>query len=75
MRGYKPDENWDEPMLTVFRKDGDMVRHFWGSELVFASEDPGQDHRGIDMADPVRGLLDTTPHRRNDWFQKVDYSR
>lgn len=74
VRGYKSDENWDEPMLNVFRKEGDTIRHFWGSELVFAPDDPGQDHRGLDMADPVWGLLDTTPEGRGDWFPKVDYS-
>jgi predicted dithiol-disulfide oxidoreductase (DUF899 family) len=73
-RGYKPGEDWDEPMLNVFRKDGDAIRHFWGSELVFAPDDPGQDHRGIDFADPVWGLLDTTPEGRGEtFFPKVEY--
>ena len=73
-RGYKPGEDWDEPMLNVFRKDGDAVRHFWGSELVFAPEEPGQDHRGLDFMDPVWTLLDTTPEGRGDvFFPKVDY--
>lgn len=73
-RGYKPGEAWDEPMLNVFRKDGDVVRHFWGSELVFAPEDPGQHHRGLDFMDPVWGLLDTTPEGRGDFFPSVTYS-
>jgi predicted dithiol-disulfide oxidoreductase (DUF899 family) len=74
-RGYKPQENWDEPMLNVFVKDGGKIRHFWGSELVFAPEDPGQHHRGLDFMDPVWGLLDTTPQGRGrDWFPSVDYS-
>ncbi len=73
-RGYGEDENWDEPMLNVFRKDGDAIRHFWGSELVFAPDDPGQDHRGLDFADAVWGLLDTTPEGRGDtFFPKVTY--
>jgi predicted dithiol-disulfide oxidoreductase (DUF899 family) len=73
-RGYKPGDDWDEPMLNVFRKDGDTIRHFWGSELVFAPEDPGQHHRGIDFADSVWGLLDTTPEGRGDtFFPKVAY--
>lgn len=73
-RGYRDDENWDEPMLNVFRKDGDTIRHFWGSELVFAPEDAGQHHRGLDFADPVWGLLDTTPEGRGEtFFPKVDY--
>jgi predicted dithiol-disulfide oxidoreductase (DUF899 family) len=73
-RGYKPDENWDEPMLNVFRREGDTIRHFWGSELVFAPEDAGQHHRGLDFADPVWGLLDTTPEGRGEtFFPKVSY--
>ena len=73
-RGYKPDEDWDEPMLNVFIKDGGTIRHFWGSEIVFAPEDPGQHHRGLDSMDPVWGLLDTTPEGRGkDFFPRVSY--
>jgi predicted dithiol-disulfide oxidoreductase (DUF899 family) len=67
-RGYGPEENWDEPMLNVFRKDDSTIRHFWGSELVFAPDDPGQHHRGLDFADPVWGLLDTIPEGRGETF-------
>ena len=73
-RGYADDKNWDEPMLNVFHKDGGKIRHFWGSEMVFAPEDPGQHHRGLDFMDPVWGLLDTTPEGRGkDFFPKVQY--
>lgn len=73
-RGYKEGENWDEPMLNVFVNDGERIRHFWGSELVFAPEEPGQHHRGLDFMDPVWGLLDTTPDGRGkDFFPKVNY--
>jgi len=74
VRGYKAGEDWDEPMLNVFTKDGETIRHFWGSELVFAPDDPGQDHRGIDFADSVWGLLDTIPDGRGaEFFPKVEY--
>ena len=72
-RGYQDGKTWDEPMLNVFRKEGDAIRHFWGSELVFAPEDPGQNHRGLDFMDPLWGLLDTTPEGRGDFFPKVNY--
>lgn len=72
-RNYKEGKDWDEPMLNVFRKDGGTIRHFWGSELVFAPDDPGQDHRGLDLVDPVWGLLDTTPEGRGDFFPSVNY--
>jgi len=73
-RGYEDDKVWDEPMLNVFVRDGGTIRHFWGSELVFAPEDPGQHHRGLDFMDPVWSLLDTTPEGRGrDFFPKVNY--
>src|SRR3546814_8907156 len=54
-RGYEPGENWDEPMYNVFRKDADgTVRHFWGSELLYVQEEPGQDHRAGALVDPDR---------------------
>ena len=41
-RGYRPGQNWDEPMYSVFRKDtAGTVRHFWGSELLYVKEGPG----------------------------------
>lgn len=73
-RGYQEGEVWDEPMLNVFVRDGGTIRHFWGSELVFAAEDAGQHHRGLDFMDPVWSLLDTTPEGRGqDFFPKVNY--
>ena len=73
-RGYKPGEDWDEPMLNVFAKNGETIRHFWGSELVFAPQDAGPDHRGLDFMDPVWGLLDTAPEGRGaTFFPKVNY--
>ena len=73
-RGYEGGKNWDEPMLNVFRKEGGAIRHFWGSELVFAPEEEGQDHRALDLLDPVWGLLDTTPEGRGDFFPKLSYA-
>lgn len=73
-RRYKDGEHWDEPMLNVFHKNGGTIRHVWGSELVFAPEDPGQDHRGLDTIDPLWGLLDMTPEGRGaEFFPKVNY--
>ncbi|MGI8704994.1 MAG: DUF899 family protein [Sphingomicrobium sp.] len=73
-RGHEEGKTWDEPMLNVFVRDGDTIRHFWGSELVFAPEDQGQHHRGLDFMDPVWGLLDTTPEGRGkDFSPKVNY--
>jgi predicted dithiol-disulfide oxidoreductase (DUF899 family) len=75
-RGYKAGEDWDEPMLNVFRREGSTIRHFWGSELVFAPEEPGQHHRALDLIDPLWGLLDLTPEGRGErFFPEVDYDR
>jgi predicted dithiol-disulfide oxidoreductase (DUF899 family) len=74
VRGYNAGQDWDEPMLNVFRTDGETIRHFWGSELVFAPDDPGQHHRGLDFADSVWGLLDTVPEGRGEtFFPQVSY--
>jgi predicted dithiol-disulfide oxidoreductase (DUF899 family) len=73
-RGYEPGKNWDEPMYNVFRKAADgAIRHFWGSEMLYAQEEPGQNHRAGDLVDPVWGLLDMSPEGRGDFFPKLDY--
>lgn len=73
-RGYEQGRNWDQPMYNVFRKDADgTVRHFWGNELVYAPEEPGQHHRAGDLVDPVWGLLDMSPEGRGDFFPKLSY--
>jgi predicted dithiol-disulfide oxidoreductase (DUF899 family) len=61
------------PMLNVFRKNGG-VHHFWGSELLYAKSDPGQDPRHADLIWPVWNVLDMTPQGRGeDWHPKLDY--
>jgi predicted dithiol-disulfide oxidoreductase (DUF899 family) len=35
------------PMLTVFHRYGDVIRHFWSSELFYAPPEPGQDPRHV----------------------------
>lgn len=72
-RGMKPDENWDETIFNVFRKDGEAIRHIWASEMAYAPEDPGQHHRAGDLVDPLWGLLDMTPEGRGDWFPGLTY--
>jgi predicted dithiol-disulfide oxidoreductase (DUF899 family) len=63
-------------MLNVFRREGSTIRHFWGSELVFAPDEPGQHHRALDLIDPVWGLLDLTPEGRGEhFFPSVEYGR
>lgn len=62
------------PMLNVFRRDDGAIRHFWGSELMFATPEPGQDPRHSDTIDPQWNLLDFTPEGRGtDWYPKLRY--
>jgi predicted dithiol-disulfide oxidoreductase (DUF899 family) len=62
------------PMLNVFRRDGGRIRHFWGSELLFAPSDPGQDPRHSDTIDALWNLFDYMPDGRgSDWYPALDY--
>src|SRR5437016_2731318 len=45
-------EGAQRPMLNVFRRDGRLIRHFWGSELFYAPTDPGQDPRHVSTLEP-----------------------
>jgi predicted dithiol-disulfide oxidoreductase (DUF899 family) len=73
-RDYEPGKDWDQPMYNVFKRDVDgTIRHFWGSEMLYAKEEPGQDHRAGDLVDPVWGLLDMSPEGRGDFFPKLKY--
>jgi predicted dithiol-disulfide oxidoreductase (DUF899 family) len=51
-------------MLNVFVRSGGDLRHFWGSELRFAPDEPGQHNRCTDAIWPLWNLLDVTPERR-----------
>lgn len=63
------------PMLNVFRRDGETIRHFWASELMFAPTEPGQDPRHSDSIDPQWGLFDFTPEGRGaNWYPELSYS-
>lgn len=70
--GKTPDGR-DTTMLNVFRRDGAEIRHFWGSELVYAPQDPGQDHRAMDLLNPIFMALDLTPEGRGDFYTKLRY--
>jgi len=62
------------PMLNVFHRDGDTIRHFWGSELLYASADPGQDPRHVGTIEPLWNLFDLTPQGRGtDWYEQLSY--
>jgi predicted dithiol-disulfide oxidoreductase (DUF899 family) len=62
-------------MLNVFHRDGEKIRHFWGSELFYAPAEPGQDPRHVGTLEPVWNLLDLTPEGRPpDWDEQLSYA-
>jgi predicted dithiol-disulfide oxidoreductase (DUF899 family) len=68
-------EGHQRPMLNVFHRDGETIRHFWGSELFYAPTDPGQDPRHVGTIEPVWNLFDLTPEGRGtDWDEQLSYS-
>ncbi len=68
-------EGAQRPMLNVFHRDGEVIRHFWGSELFYAPPDPGQDPRHVGTIEPVWNLLDLTPEGRPPlWDEQLSYS-
>ena len=63
------------PMLTVFRRAGDTIRHFWSSELLDAPSDPGQEPRHVGTLEPLWNLFDLTPEGRpTDWVEQFSYA-
>jgi predicted dithiol-disulfide oxidoreductase (DUF899 family) len=62
------------PMLNVFHRDGEVIRHFWGTELLYAPADDGQDPRHVGTIEPVWNLFDLTPEGRPAWDEQLSYS-
>jgi predicted dithiol-disulfide oxidoreductase (DUF899 family) len=67
-------EGGQMPMLNVFHRDGETICHFWGSELLYAPTDPGQDPRHVGTLEPLWNLFDFTPEGRPDWDEQLGYS-
>ena len=67
-------EGAQRPMLNVFHRDGQTIRHFWGSELLYAPTDPGQDPRHVGTLETLWNLFDFTPEGRpSDWHEQLSY--
>ena len=62
------------PMLNVFHRDGDTIRHFWGSELFYAPTEPGQETRHVGTLEPLWNMFDLTPEGRPDWDEQLAYN-
>jgi predicted dithiol-disulfide oxidoreductase (DUF899 family) len=68
-------EGEQRPILNVFVRDGSEIRHAWGTELMFAPRDPGEDPRHVDSIWPIWSVLDMTPQGRgaDPNFPSLDY--
>ena len=63
-----------KPMLNVFHRDGQTIRHFWGSELFYVPTGPGQEPRHVGTLEPLWNLFDLTPEGRpTDWHEQLSY--
>jgi predicted dithiol-disulfide oxidoreductase (DUF899 family) len=62
------------PMLTVFHRDGEEIRHFWSSELLYAPMDADQESRHVGTLEPLWNLFDLIPEGRPaDWVEQFSY--
>src|SRR5919198_1506603 len=68
-------EGDQRPLLNVFHRYPDGIRHSWGSELFYAPTEPGQDPRHVGTLEPLWNLLDLTPEGRPpDWDEQLSYA-
>ena len=66
-------EGEQQPILNVFRRGADGIRHVWASELFFVPPWPAQHPRHLDAVWPLWPLLDFTPGGRGDDMPVASY--
>jgi predicted dithiol-disulfide oxidoreductase (DUF899 family) len=68
-------EGEQRPIVNVFVRNGDEIRHSWATELMFAPRDEGEDPRHVDSIWPIWSILDMTPEGRGteQSFPQLDY--
>ena len=67
------EEGQQMPLLSVFQRSSEGIRHFWTSELTFAKSEPGQDPRAAGTLEPLWNLMDFTPGGRPDFDEQMQY--
>ncbi|WP_132117720.1 DUF899 family protein [Actinocrispum wychmicini] len=58
------------PMVSVYRREGDQVRHFYTQRANFMDNAEG----GFDLLSPVWHVLDLLPTGRGDWYGGNSYA-
>lgn len=73
--GAEEPDGGQQPMLNVFHRGPDgAIRHFWGSELLYAPSEAGQEPRHVGTLEPLWNLFDFTPEGRPaDWDEQLAY--
>ena len=63
------------PILNLFVRTGDELRHLRATELMFAPRAEDEEPRHVDSIWPIWSVLDMTPHGRGTWsdFPGLDY--
>jgi predicted dithiol-disulfide oxidoreductase (DUF899 family) len=61
------------PALNVFVKRDGKVNHFYNTELLYTTPEPGQDGRHVDMLWPLWALFDLTPEGRGNFYPRLSY--
>jgi predicted dithiol-disulfide oxidoreductase (DUF899 family) len=62
------------PLTTVFHREGDEIRHFWSSEMIFAGSDPGQNPRHNGTIEQIWNVFDFTREGRpQSWHEQLSY--
>jgi predicted dithiol-disulfide oxidoreductase (DUF899 family) len=75
-RDYHAEADWGQiPILNVFARDGQTIRHCWATEVMFAPRDEGEDPRHVDSIWPIWSVLDMTRQGRGaeGHFPLIDY--
>jgi predicted dithiol-disulfide oxidoreductase (DUF899 family) len=57
-------EGEQNPILNVFTRGDDGLRHRWATELMFAPREEGEEPRHVDLIWPIWNVLDMTPGGR-----------
>jgi predicted dithiol-disulfide oxidoreductase (DUF899 family) len=62
------------PLMNVFHRGADGIRHFWSSEMLYAPSDPGQDPRHMGTLELLWNMMDFTPEGRPaNWHEQLQY--